>query len=86
MSKKFSGKQVIKAGENLISEKVLLDEMAFNAAFDVLSYWRFSHEIALENAFSILQKVSYQKDKKAIFAKRLKRYVSIVKNFDDFPI
>lgn len=85
MSAKFSGKQVIKAGESLISDKVLLDGDAFNAAFDVLSYWRFSHEIALENAFSILQRVSNEKDKKAIFAKRLKRYVSIVKKLRRFP-
>lgn len=85
MTIKYSGKQVIKAGENLISDKVLLESMAFDAAFDVLSYWRFSHEIALENAFSILQEVSYQKDKKAIFAKRLKRYVSIVKKLRRFP-
>ncbi len=45
---------------------------------DVLSYWRLTHELPLEKAFLILQDVTLKKDTKAIFAKRLKRYVSIV--------
>ena len=85
MVEKYSGKQIIKAGERLISEEIYSDDEAFNTAFDVLSYWRFSHEIALENAFILLQEISLKKDKKAIFAKRLKRYASIVRKLQRFP-
>ncbi|SFC45484.1 hypothetical protein SAMN05216204_106124 [Massilia yuzhufengensis] len=45
---------------------------------DVLSYWRFSHEKALDSAFNLLQDIARKKDKATIFAKRLKRYASIV--------
>jgi len=84
MADKYSGKQVIKAGEKLISNEIFHNDNEFNAAFDVLSYWRFSHEVPLENAFNILQKIVLKKDKNAIFAKRLKRYVSIVRKLRRF--
>lgn len=80
---------MIKAGEKLILSETFDDEEVFNAAFDVLSYWRFSHEIPLENALDLLQKTSLKKDKNAIFAKRLKRYVSIVnklRRFDEMKL
>lgn len=84
MAKQFSGKQVIKAGEELTKlEK--LDEESFESAFNVLSYWRFSHEKPLENALSTLREVALQKDRGAIFAKRLKRYISIVMKLRRFP-
>ncbi len=57
----------------------------FLLAMDVLSFWRFSHEIPLEVALSILQKATLEQDKNAIFAKRLKRYVSIVFKLKRFP-
>lgn len=78
MKKTYSGKQVIKAGEKLLNNKILDNDEEFEAVMDVLSYWRFSHEIPLENALELLKDTSLQKDKSAIFAKRLKRSVSII--------
>lgn len=83
--KTFSGKKVIKAGEDLINPETIDDEPKFEAAFDVLSYWRFSHENSLENAFRILRDTSLKHDRSAIFAKRLKRYFSIVNKLQRFP-
>ncbi|MYN42182.1 (p)ppGpp synthetase [Duganella sp. FT109W] len=75
----YSGKQVIKAGEQLLIEDLKTsDPDTYFSAMDVLSYWRFSHEKPLDIAFTMLEGVAKQKDKSAIFAKRLKRYVSIV--------
>lgn len=85
MPKIYTGKQIIKAGEDLINLKVIEDEERFSLAMDVLSFWRFSHEEPLDIAFSILQEVTLQKDKKAIFAKRLKRYVSVVSKLRRIP-
>lgn len=78
MAERYSGKQVIKAGEMLILDEILDDDKTFDQAFEILSYWRFSHEDALESALDLLQRVTLKKDKKAFFAKRLKRYFSIV--------
>lgn len=84
MPEKYTGKQVIRAGEKLISDEILDDEKAFEQAFDVLSFWRFSHEIPLEKALNLLRDTSLKKDRSAIFAKRLKRYVSIVRKLNRF--
>lgn len=83
MEKKYSGKQVSKAGKKLLLLETL-SENEGNAAFDVLSYWRFTHEIPLAIAFNKLQTTTLEIDKKAIFAKRLKRYISIVLKLDRF--
>lgn len=83
--KEFSGKQVIKAGEALIDPKLVEDKERFNKAFEVLSYWRFSHEEPLDFAYKILQKTTIDKDKNALFAKRLKRFQSIVNKLQRFP-
>lgn len=85
MKEAYSGKQVIRAGEKFLTDEIFDDEQSLNEAFDTLSYWRFSHEVALENALSLLQEQSLKKDKNAIFAKRLKRFVSIVKKLRRFP-
>jgi hypothetical protein len=74
MSKKYTGKQIIKAGERLLDDNI----EDFESAMDILSYWRFSHEIPLGGALKILQETTLKIDKSAIFAKRLKRYASIV--------
>ncbi|NML60710.1 RelA/SpoT domain-containing protein [Massilia sp. RP-1-19] len=75
----YSGKAIIKAGEKLLDADLInTDPAAYSEAMDILSYWRFSHEKPLEIAFNILQNVAQKKDKSTIFAKRLKRYVSIV--------
>lgn len=85
MPKNFTGKQIIKAGEDLINPDFSEGHEKFLFAMDVLSFWRFSHEIPLEVALSILQKATLEQDKNAIFAKRLKRYVSIVFKLKRFP-
>ena len=85
MSERYSGKQVIRAGELLISDVALEMDERFEAAFKILTFWRFTHETPLEKAFALLQKVSLTKDKNAIFAKRLKRYASIVRKLSRFP-
>lgn len=85
MPEKYSGKKVIKAGEQFLSDAVFNNEEALSSAMDVLSYWRFSHEVALDNALELLETISLDVDKKAITAKRLKRFVSIVKKLRRFP-
>lgn len=85
MVEKYSGKRVIKAGEQLITSDIYENDAALNAEFDVLAYWRFSHERALENALSLLKKTTLEFDRKAIFAKRLKRFISIVVKLKRFP-
>lgn len=83
--KEYSGKKVTKAGEALLdTEGMAKDRQKFSDAMDVLSYWRFSHEEALEKAFLLLQNISLKKDKNAIFAKRLKRYMSIIRKLFRF--
>lgn len=76
LSSKISGKQIEKAGE-LLRTNQLSNEKVIMEALDVLSYWRLCHEKPLEVAFLKLQQVSRKKDKNALFAKRLKRYLSI---------
>lgn len=51
---------------------------------DVMSSWRFCHEGPLNTAFDILKKVVTPVDRNAIFAKRLKRFVSIYKKLARF--
>lgn len=85
MSQEYTGKQVIRAGEDLINPNITEDNEKFSFAMDVLSFWRFSHEESLDVAFTKLQTIALEQDKKAIFAKRLKRYVSIVSKLKRFP-
>ena len=80
MNHKYTGKQVIKAGEVLLDD----DIEKFETAMDILSYWRFSHETPLGEALKILQETTLKIDKSAIFAKRLKRYPSIVNKLRRF--
>lgn len=86
----YTGKQVIRAGERLLSVDLkVTDPQSYLAAMDVLSYWRFSHEKSLDTAFTMLEEIAKKKDKSAIFAKRLKRYVSIVaklRRFDQMKL
>ena len=72
MIEKYSGKKVIKAGEQFLSDDIFSDETSLNTAINILSYWRFSHEVALDNALDLLEAMSLDVDKKAIFAKSLK--------------
>lgn len=74
----FSGNEVAKAGEVFLNENISDDDEVLFHAMDVLSFWRYSHNEALENAFLKLQVIVLKKDKNSIFAKRLKRFVSII--------
>lgn len=51
----------------------------FQWALDVLSYWRFTHEEPLTRAMELLENSATNHDKHAIFAKRLKRAISILR-------
>lgn len=89
MKKTFSGNAVIRAGEALIDESIKKGSPEFEAAIDVLSYWRLKHEVPLANAQQIVEVEALKVDKTAFTAKRLKRYESIVsklKRFDDMKL
>src|ERR1035437_8570998 len=79
---KYSGEQINAAGIQFIRKDLIDDENAYAAVLDVLSYWRSEHEVPLKNALETVQKVALLKDRKAIFAKRLKRSVSIGKKLN----
>jgi len=81
MKKHYSKKRVSRAGKELVSD----NKENFDEAFDVLSYWRSRHEIALENALALLRETTLKRDKDAFFSKRLKRYPSIVGKLKRFP-
>lgn len=85
MKEKYSGKRVNKAGEKFLTNAIFDEPDDFNSAMDILSYWRFQHETPLETAISLLEEESKKHDKAAIFAKRLKRYPSIVVKLRRFP-
>lgn len=82
-----SGKQVLRAGECLIDPITYIpeNEEVLNHAFDILSYWRFSFETPLEKALVKIKPEVSQIDSNAIFAKRLKRFPSIVLKLERFP-
>ena len=73
----YSGKEINRAGEMLISDLVEIDDKSFSKAMDILSFWRFSHETPLESAFKVVQDYATEQDRNAICAKRLKRHASI---------
>jgi len=81
---KYSGEQINKAGEKLLREDLVANEPEFDAVLDVLSFWRSEHDLPLKHALEVVQKISLQKDRKAIFGKRLKRFASIVKKLQRF--
>jgi len=80
----YSGKEIIRAGEELLDGDLIKRPNEYQNAMDVLSYWRFSHEEALVVAFNLLQETAKNKDKNAILAKRLKRTASIVSKLRRF--
>ena len=73
---KYSGTRIEKAGKELRDIRVLSAEQ-FDETMNVVSYWRQVHDFPLHEAMKTLQRVSIKYDKKALFAKRLKRVVSI---------
>jgi uncharacterized protein Yka (UPF0111/DUF47 family) len=79
MVKKYSRTAATKAGKVLVESVTCRNKCKeeIKDAFDTLSAWRISHIEHLESTFNNLQKVVLKIDKKAIFAKRLKRLESI---------
>jgi len=79
VKQKYTGNQVVKAGRAFRDfDGLLKDDAMFDTNMEVLSYWRASHENPLDRALEALEQVVSKKDKNAFYAKRLKRYVSIV--------
>lgn len=69
---KYSGGQVNRAGKALLANDVS------DANLKILAWWRASHEEPLDQALDVLMQVASSKDKHAVYAKRLKRFASIV--------
>lgn len=74
----YSKKKVGRAGDALVKNNDNLN------ALEVLSYWRASHNDALVNAFTEVEKLSEKVDKSALLAKRLKRTESIINKLNRF--
>ncbi|MDO8540337.1 MAG: RelA/SpoT domain-containing protein [Opitutaceae bacterium] len=81
---KYSGEKINEAGRKLLGANLVNNQKEFDAVLDVLSYWRSEHDVPLNAAFELLQKTALDIDRKAIFARRLKRYASIVKKLHRF--
>lgn len=89
LKQKFSGKEVIRAGERLVDDKLFDNTDEFSRVMDVLSYWRFTHELPLEKALEMVQGFAKSHDKNSICAKRLKRHASItnkLRRFEDMKL
>jgi len=83
--RKYSGKEVTRAGEVLIKENIAeTDHAAYEQAMEVLSYWRACYEAPLTQAVKILAETAKKYDDKAVIAKRLKRTPSIVNKLRRF--
>jgi hypothetical protein len=78
----YSNNDIERAGKAFLNEEISPDD--FSEAMNVLSFWRGSHEKSLDIAFNKVQQITSTIDKKAIFAKRLKRYVSILNKLKRF--
>ena len=86
---KFSKKDVIRAGKNLIDDNLVNDQERFNSTMDVLTYWRDSHLVPLEKSNQLLNRYVHNIDKNAFIAKRIKRLDSIkrkLKRFDKMEL
>ena len=78
MASKYTSSQVKKAWIKLLDKDLYKNEEEFAEVFSIMSYWRSSHEKPLSYVFNKLEKLVIEVDKNAIYAKRLKRYKSIV--------
>ena len=77
LEKKYSKKQIEKAGDILASSPDIESE-DYNQSMDALSYWRTAHASALESTTIMLKRVCDKHDPTALIAKRLKRTPSII--------
>lgn len=50
---KFSKKDVVRAGKNLIDDDLLNDQEKFNSTMGILTYWRDSHLVTFRKIQSI---------------------------------
>ena len=86
---KFSKKDVVRAGKNLIDDDLLNDQEKFNSTMGILTYWRDSHLVPLERSNQLLNRHIHHIDKNAFIAKRIKRFDSIkrkLKRFDKMEL
>ncbi|WP_436914087.1 RelA/SpoT domain-containing protein [Acinetobacter schindleri] len=86
---KFSKKDVVRAGKNLIDDDLLNDQEKFNSTMGILTYWRDSHLVPLEKSNLLLNRYIHNIDKNAFIAKRIKRFDSIkrkLKRFDKMEL
>jgi len=81
--KKYSGKQIVKAGK-ILAFNESYEHAEITEQMDVLSYWRYCHERPLNEAFSVIQSVVAGYDRDAIYARRLKRSSSIISKLRRF--
>lgn len=80
----FTKKDVIRAGQDLIKDEVLLDTKKFSKTMEILTYWRDSHIEPLNQAEILLYNTATKVDKSAFIAKRIKRLPSIKKKLKRF--
>lgn len=79
----YSGEKIQKAGK-AFREWEQLSESEFDSVMDILSFWRHVHEFPLQNAMETLQRITNKHDKKALFARRMKRFDSIHRKLTRF--
>ncbi len=83
--KKFSKKEVQKAGELLLIENLYIENPeGYSHAMQVLSYWRSCHIYPLDLVSDKLRNLAINVDRKSIVAKRLKRTPSILNKLRRF--
>lgn len=68
----YSRTKVTKAGKALCDEDYH-DERELEKLMNVLSFWRFEHDLPLKSAFQLIQDVVLNIDKSSTFGNRLKR-------------
>lgn len=81
---KFSKKDVVRAGKNLIDDNLLNNQQEFNQTMNILTYWRDSHLVPLEKSNQLLNRYIHNIDKSAFIAKRIKRLDSIKRKLKRF--
>lgn len=80
----YSWKSIDKAWDLLISDNISNSDS--KDAMDRLSYWRSTFSFPLDLAFTALQNIWSKHDKNAIYAKRMKRYLSVVSKLKRYEL
>ena len=76
--KDYSQNQIKKAGKTLTCSDMEKDSTEYQAAMDILSYWRTNHLNSLEYISELIRNATLKIEAKAIIAERLKRIPSIL--------